>query len=283
VFLTCFPPLRRHPVDGFPLKAPGPDWDRARRMAARIPAHGTAGAGPGPGPDAAARRLRLFLRAGLDAYPDTRNDPVADGQSGLSAYLHFGQLAPQRAALEVWNAGGASPAARDALLEELIVRRELSDNFCLYTPAYDSTDAFPAWARTTLEAHASDPRPALYPADRLEAARTDDALWNAAQRQLLVAGKMHGYLRMYWGKKILEWSRDPAEALERVLTLNDRYSYDGRDPNGYAGGAWCVGGVHDRAWPERPVFGKVRYMNAAGCRRKFDVDAYLRKIDQLTS
>jgi deoxyribodipyrimidine photo-lyase len=162
-----------------------------------------------------------------------------------------------------------------AFLEELIVRRELSDNFCFYNSSYDSVDGFHEWAKKTHKIHATDPRPYLYSLDQFENAGTHDPYWNAAQRQMVRTGKMHGYMRMYWAKKILEWSPSPRKALEIAIKLNDRYELDGRDPNGYTGIAWSIGGVHDRAWGERPVFGKVRYMNEAGLRRKFNLETYL--------
>ena len=165
--------------------------------------------------------------------------------------------------------------AQDAFLEELIVRRELSDNFCFYNPDYDRFSGFPAWAQKTLNDHRRDPRPYLYRREEFEAARTHDPLWNAAQTEMVRRGKMHGYLRMYWAKKILEWTASPEEALETAIYLNDRYELDGRDPNGYAGIAWSIGGVHDRAWKERPVFGKIRYMSYQGCAGKFPVRDYL--------
>ena len=162
-----------------------------------------------------------------------------------------------------------------AFLEELIVRRELSDNFCYYNPNYDNLQGFPAWARLTLEEHARDRREYLYGVEELERGKTHDDLWNAAQLEMVRRGKMHGYMRMYWAKKILEWTESPAEALRTVIYLNDRYELDGRDPNGYAGAAWSLGGVHDRAWKERPIYGKVRYMSYSGSKRKFDVQAYI--------
>jgi deoxyribodipyrimidine photo-lyase len=185
-------------------------------------------------------------------------------------------LAPQRAALEARDAK-APMADRDAFLEELIVRRELSDNFCFYNERYDVPDGFPDWAKASHAAHAKDAREYRYGRAEFEYAKTHDALWNAAQRQMVQTGKMHGYLRMYWAKKILEWTKDPAEAMEIAIFLNDHYELDGRDPNGYAGIAWSIGGVHDRAWFDRPVFGKIRYMNANGAKGKFDVDAYIAK------
>jgi deoxyribodipyrimidine photo-lyase len=161
------------------------------------------------------------------------------------------------------------------------VRRELSDNYCLYNPQYDSFEGVPAWAKKTLNKHRIDRRVFLYTISQFENAETHDELWNAAQEELFIKGKMHGYLRMYWAKKILEWTASPEEAIAISIYLNDKYSLDGRDPNGYSGIAWAIGGLHDRAWVERPVFGKVRYMNDTGCRRKFDVSAYIRKVNEV--
>jgi len=229
------------------------------------------------GETAARAHLGRFLKAGLAHYDRDRNDPTRDGQSGLSVYLHFGQISAQRVALDVRNAA-APPEAKAAFLEELIIRRELSDNFCFHNPDYDTVRAFHPWAQATLNAHRHDARTHQYALAQFEAAQTHEDLWNAAQMELVMTGRMHGYLRMYWAKKILEWSESPEAALQIAVTLNDRYQMDGRDPNGYAGCAWAIGGLHDRPWQERPVFGKIRYMNENGCRRKFDVDAYIEKI-----
>jgi len=232
------------------------------------------------GEAAAQAHLRRFLKDKLPGYDRDRNDPTRDGQSGLSAYLHFGQISAQRVALAVRKAQ-ATPEAKAAFLEELIVRRELSDNFCFYNPDYDTVKAFPAWAQATLNGRRRDVRIRQYALPQFEAAQTHDRLWNAAQTEMVKTGKMHGYLRMYWAKKILEWSESPEAALKIAIALNDKYQLDGRDPNGYAGCAWSIGGLHDRPWQERPVFGKIRYMNENGCRRKFDVDAYIDKIKGL--
>lgn len=227
-----------------------------------------------PGEAAGRALLDDFLDHRLRGYLD-RNDPNRDVCSNLSAHLHFGMLSAQRVVLEVMGRK-LSGEHVDSFLEELIVRRELSDNFCLHTPDYDRESGFPAWARETLHRHRKDPRPAIYSQEELEGARTHDPLWNAAQTQMVRCGKMHGYLRMYWAKKILEWSPSAEDAMRAAILLNDRYSLDGRDSNGYTGIAWSIGGVHDRGWTERPVFGKIRYMNLAGARRKFDVDRFVR-------
>lgn len=230
------------------------------------------------GTQEAHKRLTDFLEHQLDRYAVDRNDPLLDCQSNLSPYLHFGQISPLTVALAV---GETDSPGRDSFLEELIVRRELSYNFVYYNTGYDVYEtALPPWAQRTLAVHAKDKRPYRYTREQLEAAQTHDAAWNAAQREMVITGKMHNYLRMYWGKKILEWTAAPQEGFACAIALNDKYELDGRDPNGYAGVAWCFG-KHDRAWGERPVFGKIRYMNAAGLTRKFDVAAYIRKIDAL--
>jgi deoxyribodipyrimidine photo-lyase len=162
-----------------------------------------------------------------------------------------------------------------AFLEELIVRRELSDNSCYYNPNYDSVQGFPNWAKETLDKHASDRREYLYTLKELESARTHDDLWNAAQMEMVCRGKMHGYLRMYWAKKILEWTASPEQAFDIAILLNDQYELDGRDPNGYTNIAWAIGGKHDRPWFERPVFGTIRWMSFDSTGRKFDSKAYM--------
>ncbi len=222
----------------------------------------------------AVKRLRHFLSYFLSSYGSLKGDPSKDVTSRLSPYLHFGQISP----IEVLQAATElDPDDTSGFVEELTVRRELAVNFCRYQEAYDSMDNLPAWARATLEKHRFDRRPQLYPDAVLEAGRTGDPYWNAAQRQLVETGFMHGYMRMYWGKKILEWKEDPAHAYVFALRMNDTYGLDGRDPNGYAGIAWCFG-KHDRPWGEREVFGMVRYMNDRGLERKFDMAAYVKMI-----
>ncbi len=232
------------------------------------------------GPSQAHSALDEFVSERLSGYGERRNDPNLDWTSGLSPYLHFGMISAQRVALKVM-AATAPRLDKDAFLEELIVRRELSDNFCFYNQRYDSPEGFPSWARATLRDHQGDRREYIYKEEELERARTHDPLWNAAQVQMVTEGKMHGWLRMYWAKKVLEWTETPGEALRIVNSLNDRYEMDGRDPNGYVGAAWSIGGLHDRAWTERPIFGKVRYMNLNGARRKFDVDRFIGSVEVL--
>ena len=222
-------------------------------------------------------RLQRFLEERLARYADLRNDPAEEMVSDLSPYLHFGQISPLTIALEVLKKGGAGA---DDFLEELIVRRELSMNFVYYNAQYDSFQGLPEWAKASLKAHEQDPREFVYSPDDLEHARTHDPYWNAAQEEMRIRGKMHGYIRMYWGKKIIEWTPSPEEAFRVALVLNNKYELDGRDPNGFTGVAWCFG-RHDRAWAERPIFGKVRYMNANGLRRKFDIDRYVDRVDKL--
>ena len=222
----------------------------------------------------AARKKLDSLSDILIGYNDNRNDPNRKALSNLSPYFHFGHISPQRVALEIKNSS-LSNSDKDVFLEELIVRRELSDNFCEYEPSYDYFEGFHPWAKKTLNQHRKDKRDYLYPREQFEYAETHDPLWNAAQNQMRLAGKMHGYMRMYWAKKILEWSPSPEIALQVAIDLNDKYELDGRDPNGYAGIAWSIGGVHDRAWFDRPVYGKIRYMNFNGCKSKFNVQKYI--------
>ncbi len=232
-----------------------------------------------PGEKEAVRALKQFISKKLSRYDTARNDPCLDGQSDLSPYLHFGQLSAQRVALAVACAK-ANENSKQAFLEELIIRRELSDNFCFYNQNYDNIHCAPGWAYATLFMHVKDKREYLYSLKDFEFGRTHDDLWNAAQAQMVKTGKMHGFMRMYWAKKILEWSPTPKAAFATAVYLNDTYSLDGRDPNGYAGIAWSIAGVHDRAWGERAVFGKVRYMSYNGCKNKFDIGQYIKKINK---
>ncbi len=225
--------------------------------------------------------LDEFVSRKLGTFADGRNDPTEDHVSHMSPYLHFGQISPLEVALRVNDAEGVGQENRDAYLEELIVRRELSINFCTYNQDYDSIDSLPDWARETLEEHAEDRREFVYDWETFESAKTHDPYWNAAQREMMLTGKMHGYMRMYWGKKILEWTPTPRQAMQGALELNNRYELDGRDPNGFTGVAWCLG-KHDRAWAEREIYGKVRYMSAGGLERKFDIQGYVDKVAGLS-
>lgn len=225
----------------------------------------------------AERLLKQFIRCKLKDYPALRNHPEAAATSQLSPYLHFGQIGPRAVALAVQNAH-APEAAKQAYLDQLITWRELSVNFVRFNPNYDNFECAEPWAHRTLAKHAQDFRPVLYKERQLEDAETHDPLWNAAQRQMVNSGWMHNYLRMYWGKKILEWTRSPAEAFDIAVRLNDKYELDGRDPNGYAGIAWAIAGKFDRAWSERPIFGKVRYMSLQSTGRKFDSGKYIEQV-----
>ncbi|GAX72643.1 hypothetical protein CEUSTIGMA_g99.t1 [Chlamydomonas eustigma] len=222
-----------------------------------------------------------FLSASrLKIYSEKRNDPASKALSDLSPYLHYGQLAPQRAALEASKHKAKYKEAVEGFLEELVVRRELSDNFCHYTPdSYDNINCAAVWARDSLEKHLVDKREYLYTRSQFEQGKTHDELWNAAQLQLVHMGKMHGFMRMYWAKKILEWTNNPKEAIEVAIYLNDKYSLDGRDPSGYVGVMWSMVGIHDMGWTERAIFGKIRYMNYAGCKRKFKIEAYVAYVN----
>ncbi len=251
-----------------------------------------------PSSSGAKDALKLFVQNHLEHYGVKRNDPTLDGQSNLSPYLHFGIISAQHIVLCILEATGfeidmvideKSNGAKvsqglhslkesvTAFLEELIVRRELGDNFCLHTSHYKDQRCLPDWAQNTLQKHKNDPREYTYTLKEFERAKTHDDAWNACQREMLYTGKMHGYMRMYWAKKILEWTPSVELAFEYAVYLNDTYELDGREPSGYAGIAWALGGVHDRAWFERPVFGQIRYMNREGLRRKFDLISYIKK------
>ncbi len=230
------------------------------------------------GTQAALKRLRVFTGQMLEDYEIRRNHPEADGTSCLSPYLHFGQIGPLTIALAVDAAAKQHPhlkPARDSYFNELIVWRELAVNFVRSTPNYDSPECSEPWAKTTIAAHARDERERLYTLIQLERAETHDDLWNAAQLQMFHHGWMHNHMRMYWAKKILEWTPDIPTAMQYTIYLNDKYFLDGRDPNGYAGVAWAILGKFDRAWNERPVFGKIRYMSRASTGRKFNSRKYI--------
>jgi len=259
---------------------------------ARLPIDHAVPPAPLRGGEQSARdALARFVAGPLDRYADDRNHPDLEAASGLSPYLHFGHVSAHEVLHAVAPAWSSSPAdrrpdgrrdgwwgldpSREAFLDQLVTWRELGFGNAARDPDAGRFDGLPAWARATLAAHAADPRPHLYSLDDLESARTHDPLWNAAQRQLLREGRIHNYLRMLWGKKILEWSPSPREAFDRLLHLNDRHALDGRDPNSASGIAWCLG-RYDRPWgPERPIFGTVRYMASANTLRKVRCRKYL--------
>jgi len=271
-FLTPVPAVKPHPFP-WPVKTGKNDFKML---------HGTIKADKSvgklrwinPGEAEASKVLRNFIKMKLDGYGADRNNPDKDGQSNFSPYIHFGQISAQRIALEIERAGRDMESTA-SFIEELIVRRELAENFCFYNNRYDSFEGIPEWAKKTLTIHIKDIREYIYSEKQFENAETHDDLWNATQREMVNRGKMHGYMRMYWAMMILEWSRTPEEAFSTAVRLNARYELDGRDPNGYAGIAWSVGGLHDRPWFKRPVFGSVRYMGGKGIRAKFNIERYI--------
>lgn len=240
--------------------------------------------------------LNKFITAKLDRYGEARNHPDEDVCSGLSPYLHFGHISAHEVFHRILSEYAAEPdamttrpptgrrsgwwglpQAAEEFLDQLVTWRELGFNLCALHPEYDRYDSLPPWAKATLETHRCDPRPYVYAQSQLEAAETHDEVWNAAQRQLVREGAIHNYLRMVWGKKILEWTRSPEEALEIMIHLNNKYALDGRNPNSYSGIFWILG-RYDRPWgPERPIFGTVRYMSSQNTLRKLRMKAYLKR------
>jgi deoxyribodipyrimidine photo-lyase len=278
-FLVDIPTLKSNKT--FPLDSEKIDWDKVY-SSLKVDHTVKPSSYFKSGEDEAFKVFDEFLKYKFEKYHEDRNDPSIDGLSNISPYLHFGQISAQRIALTVKQLFPNHPSS-SAFLEELIVRKELSDNFCYYNTKYDSFEGFPEWAKVTLNEHRKDSREFLYSPEEFEFSKTHDDLWNAAQSEMVLTGKMHGYMRMYWAKKILEWTSSPEEALRIAIYLNDKYELDGRDPNGYVGCAWSIGGVHDRPWFERPIFGKIRYMNRSGAERKFDVKKYISKVESLKS
>lgn len=231
------------------------------------------------GTSEAKSHLDYFIKNRLDRYDELRNNPNLSYLSNMSPYLHFGQISPLYIALKVYE---NESTGRESYLEELIVRRELAINYIYYNNNYDSFEGLPNWCKRTLKLHEKDTREYVYSDKDFENANTHDPYWNAAQNEMVYTGKMHGYMRMYWGKKVIEWSKTPEDAYKTLISLNDKYELDGRDPNGYTGIAWCFG-KHDRPWAERKIFGNIRYMNDKGLKRKFDPDAYAKKINDYIS
>lgn len=289
-FLDEFPALEKQSIDFEKLVAfKQVDWARLQKEI-KVDEAVEAVNWLEAGTTAGYKMLDHFL-AKKNGYGLLRNDPNSQAISNLSPYLHFGQISAQQVAivastlsstllqipaqLSNKKTSNSSTADIDAFLEELVVRRELADNFCLYAANYTTLEACPQWAQTTLKKHSTDHREYIYSRQEFEQAQTHDPLWNAAQREMVNRGKMHGYMRMYWAKKILEWTTNPADAIAIAIYLNDKYELDGRDPNGYVGILWSIGGLHDRPWFERTVFGQIRYMNANGAQKKFDTQKYI--------
>ena len=232
------------------------------------------------GYDNAMKLLKIFIQEKLPYYKEFRSDPTKDFQSELSPYIHFGQISTLQIILEILKHYDIKDGNVQSFINEIVIWRELARNFCFYNPLYNEYEGIPEWAKKTLEDHIKDKREYIYSLEELELARTHDPYWNAAQIQLLKTGKMHNYMRMYWAKKLIEWTDHPKIAFDYACYLNDKYELDGRDPNGYAGISWSFG-THDRPWFERPIFGKIRYMNDKGLERKFDIKKYVEKYSSL--
>ena len=246
------------------------------------------------GENEALKCLDLFISNNLSHYAKNRNNPNLSGQSNLSPYLHFGQISALRIALNIIKTINEPPLlfkvgklasfegqpsyidSLNAYLEELIVRKELADNYCYYNHNYNNLNGAKDWAKNSLNSHLNDSREIVYSLEKLKKANTHDLAWNSAQNEMIRTGKMHGYMRMYWAKKILEWSESPDIAIKNAIYLNDFYSLDGGDPNGYTGIMWSIAGVHDRPWFDRSVYGKIRYMNSNGLKAKFDLNNYIK-------
>lgn len=218
--------------------------------------------------------LEDFLTNKIDRFAEKRNDPTANVSSNLSPYQTWGFISQQRIALEVFKSD-TSKDNKEAYFEELIIRQELSDNFCFYNKKFKTFDGIPDWAKKTLKEHASDIRLENFSKEQLEKAETYDDLWNASQKQLLKDGKIHGYMRMYWAKQMLLWEPSPEKALEYAIYLNDKYAYDAPSANGYVGILWAIGGLHDRAFQNRQISGEIRSMTYNGAKSKFDVKKYI--------
>lgn len=273
MFLTEFPPVIKHEYKS-KNKASPIDWDKALKSV-KVDQTVDSVEWAQPGYKNAIGMLESFINERLEHYSSKRNSPILNSLSNLSPYFHFGHISVQRAIIEVQKYKKKYKESVETFTEEAVVRRELADNFCYYNKNYDNFDGLADWAKKSLNEHKKDKRVYVYTRDELDQSKTHDDLWNSAQIQLCKEGKMHGFLRMYWAKKILEWTKSPEEALLFSIYLNDRYSLDGRDPSGYVGCMWSIGGIHDRAWADRPIFGKIRFMNYDGCKRKFDIKAFI--------
>lgn len=245
-----------------------------------------------PGAESAKKALSYFLKNKLENYDTSRNEINTDGQSNLSPYISHGNISRRRILLELINSTGKNivdsfdtikngsngkEGSVAAFIEEVLVRAEICENFCFYNTSYATYDGFPSWAKLTLTKAKTDKREYTYSKKEFEKGETHDDLWNAAQMQMVTSGKMHGYMRMYWAKKILEWSVTPEDAMNIAVYLNDKYELDGRDPGGYVGCAWSIGGLHDRAWFPRPIFGNIRYMATSGVQKRGKIKVYIER------
>jgi deoxyribodipyrimidine photo-lyase len=297
-FLENYSTLSIHHENHELLKSFAPlDWDDIKaKISCREDVAGT-----GifiPGERAAQKVLTDFLDHKLTQYETARDAINEDGQSNLSPYISHGNISRRRIILELLkkinskeknvitvvdafdarkNGSNGTMGSVAAFIEECVVRAEIAENFCYYNSSYDSYDGFPSWAKETLTKASTDTRAYVYTRQEFEQATTHDELWNAAQMEMVKTGKMHGYMRMYWAKKILEWSSSPQEAMRISVYLNDTYELDGRDPAGYVGCAWSIGGVHDRPWFGRPIFGAIRYMAESGVAKRGKVGEYVKK------
>lgn len=272
-FLSKFPHVTKHKYES-KHKAESVDWPAAEKF---VDADATVKPveWATPGTTGGLNNLQEFCLKRLRKFDTSRNDPNVKAISMMSPWLHFGQVSAQRCVLEVKKYNKQLSADVQNFVEETVVRRELSDNYCHYQENYDNIDGAYDWARNTLNDHKKDKRTHIYTRDQFAEAKTHDDLWNSAQIQLVQEGKLHGFMRMYWAKKILEWTKSPEEALEFALYFNDHYALDGNDPNGFVGCMWSICGIHDQGWGEREVFGKIRFMNHAGCKRKFKINEYI--------
>lgn len=272
LYLDDFPEIKK---ESEIIKKPNTNWDKLINLKKKNNYFES-------GEFAASKVLKNFIKNKFEKYYLLRNDPSKNILSNLSIYLHFGQISSQKIALEINLLNNIKyEQSKNSFLEELIVRKELSDNFCNYNINYDNFNGFPNWAKETLKKHENDKREYIYSLKDLENYKTHDPLWNASQKEMILTGKMHGYLRMYWAKKILEWTKNYTDAQEISIYLNNKYELDGRDPNGYTGVAWAIGGVHDRAWFERDIFGKIRYMSFNSTSKKFDYKKYIQNINNI--
>lgn len=282
---VTLPSLRKKKAFSYPVSCLPADFDVAKEVSRSRIDHTVRPVSFQGGEHAAQERLQQFIAHDLDTYAATKDDPTLQRTSRLSPYLHFGMISPIDIALQVLHSKKLTvdrflnslitPDAVRVFLEELIVRRDLAYNFCHFNKHHATYRGLPAWGRKTLQDHGRDSRPSLYTLDQLERGKTHDAYWNAAQLEMAYSGRMHGYMRMYWCKQLLLWTKKPADAFMTAVFLNDKYQLDGRDPSGYAGIAWALGGLHDRPWFEKPVFGKIRVMNSRGLERKFNMQRYL--------